>query len=370
MVTEQWGGPRYIRQTSLPGFGLRSQKKLSESSVLVVGAGGLGCPAALYLAGAGIGRLGIADQDQIDLSNLQRQILYNTRDIGQKKVQIAGQRLKEFNPDTKLTLIEETINRKNAASIVRDWDLVLDGTDNFQTRYLLHDICYFLKKPYVYGSVFRFEGQAGVFCLPDEPCFRCVFPQPPPPESRPDCSESGVIGAVPGVIGSIQALESIKILAGLRRQQKPKILIFDGLNLEVRHFNLEKNPSCPLCGVRPEMNSVDDAGLSEGPDDELAFRTSMSPEEFRNQKKQKKIMIIDVREPWEYKARSVGGMNIPLDNLEKSVLSQNMLKEDPILLVCARGMRSYKALQVLQKIGYTKLKWLRGGIEACQGPNE
>jgi sulfur-carrier protein adenylyltransferase/sulfurtransferase len=351
---------RYSRQMVLPGFGEAAQERLLRGSVLVVGAGGLGAPSLLYLTAAGVGRIGIIDDDVVDRTNLHRQVLFTESDVGRPKVDAAARRLGELNHDIRLEPIHDRLTSANALDIIRDYDIVVDGTDQFQTRYLVNDACVLTARPNVYGSVFRFEGQVAVFGTERGPCYRCLFPDPPPPGTVPDCAEGGVIGAVPGFVGSLQALEAIKLLTGLGEPASGSLLLFDGLTMATRHVRIRRDPDCPICGHNPTIRHLIDydafCGRPSGNVETIsatqlaaALSESHPPE------------ILDVRSPEERARASIGGLFIPLAELE------DRLDEVPLgetVVVCRSGRRSETAARLLQNAGRHSIRNLSGGLDA------
>jgi len=361
---------RYRRHLTLPELGLDGQKRLLAGSVLLIGAGGLGCPAALYLAAAGVGRIGLVDDDVVDASNLQRQILYSTGDLGRRKVDVARERLVALNPDVQVEVFASRLDSKNALALFADYDVIVDGTDNFPTRYLTNDACVLLGKPNVYGSIFRFEGQASVFDARTGPCYRCLYPEPPPPGAVPSCAEGGVLGILPGTIAMVQATETLKILAGIGTSLQGRLLHYDALEMSFREFKLQKDPSCPICGERPEIRELIDyegfCGMParEGPGagevpvcsaSELARRRSAGEE----------ICLLDVRNADELAvARIDGSLWIPLPELEARASELAALRSKPVVVHCHHGGRSEKAVRWLLGHGFTRVENLEGGIEA------
>jgi len=356
---------RYSRHLLIPEVGLKGQKKLKESRVLVVGAGGLGSPVALYLAAAGIGTIGIVDFDVVDESNLQRQILHGTDDIGIPKVESAKKKLLEINPYIEVVTYNLNLSKENVLNLIKDYDVIVDGTDNFPTRYLLNDACAFLQKPLVYGSIFRFEGQVTVFDVKKGPCYRCLYPEPPPPGTVPSCAEGGVFGVLPGVIGSIQATEVIKHLLGLGRTLVGKLLFYDALNMEFRFFNLKKDPKCPLCGENPTITELQDYEVFCGVDTaKYSEEYFISPAELKErlEKERDRIVILDVREPHEWEISSISGsLFIPLSELPQRLHTLDSTKE--YVVICKVGQRSLSALEILIGAGF-KAYNLKGGINA------
>jgi adenylyltransferase/sulfurtransferase len=359
---------RYGRHLIMPEVGLEGQRKLKTSSVLLIGAGGLGSPAALYLAAAGIGRLGIVDFDVVDPSNLQRQILHGTDDLGRSKLQSAADRIHAINPYVNVEPHEVQLTSANALDILSDYDVVLDGTDNFPTRYLVNDACVLLHKPNVYGSIFRFEGQASVFAVDNGPCYRCLYSEPPPPGLVPSCAEGGVLGVLPGIIGTIQALETVKLLLGIGEPLVGRLLLFDALKLQFRELKLRKSPDCPICGTHPTIHELIDyeafcgftpGGHAESEDEE----STMTVEELKSRlDRNEDIVILDVREPHEYEIANIGGHLIPLNDLPKRV--NELDSSADIVVLCASGVRSARAVKFLTDLGFKKVKNLAGGINA------
>ncbi|HYM82133.1 MAG TPA: molybdopterin-synthase adenylyltransferase MoeB [Candidatus Limnocylindria bacterium] len=360
---------RYSRHLILPEVGLQGQRKLKAASVLIVGAGGLGSPLALYLAAAGVGRLGIVDFDRVDESNLQRQILHGTSSVGTPKLESARARLHDMNPGVVVDGYETRISSENALELMKPYDVVVDGTDNFPTRYLVNDACALLGKPNVYGSIFRFEGQASVFDARTGPCYRCLYPDPPPPGLVPSCAEGGVLGVLPGVIGVIQGIETLKIILGIGESLIGRLLLFDALAMSFRELKLRKDPDCPLCGTHPTIRELIDyeqfCGLSsteQAAADAEAWEIGARDLASRRQGTDAP-MLIDVREPHEYEiARIPGAVLMPLNTLPARLSELDSSRE--IVLHCHHGQRSMRALELLHRSGFRKLKNLRGGIDA------
>jgi len=361
---------RYGRHLILPEVGLEGQKKICASRVLCVGAGGLGSPVSLYLAAAGIGTLGIVDFDQVELSNLQRQILHGTDALGEPKAQSAKKTLQRLNPGVEVVLHETRLTSANALEILGQYDVVVDGTDNFPTRYLTNDACVLLKKPNVYGSIFRFEGQASVFAPHlGAPCYRCLYPEPPPPGAVPSCAEGGVLGVLPGLIGLVQATEVLKLAAGLGRPLLNRLLLYDALEMKFRELKLRRDPQCPLCGEQPSITRLIDyeafCGLNEP-----STTQSMHPDEVSVQQLKQAldnpnlgIKVIDVREPNEHQIAHISGATL----LPLSQLAQRFSELDPhqaYYIHCKMGGRSMKALEFLRLQGFKNLKSVAGGITA------
>ena len=361
---------RYRRHLTLPELGLEGQQRLLAGSVLLIGAGGLGCPAALYLAAAGVGRIGLVDDDVVDASNLQRQILFTTHDLGRSKVEVARERLLALNPDVRVDVYATRLDSKNALELFADYDVIVDGTDNFPTRYLTNDACVLLGKPNVYGSIFRFEGQASVFDARRGPCYRCLYPEPPPPGAVPSCAEGGVLGVLPGTIALVQATETLKILTGVGSSLSGRLLHYDALEMTFREFKLQKDPSCPVCGESPEIKALIDyegfCGMParEGPGAGEVPVCSAS-ELARRRAAGEALCLVDVREADEVEtARIEGSLWIPLAELESRVGELLAMKEKPVVVHCHHGGRSEKAARWLLARGFSRVENLEGGIEA------
>ncbi|MEO5619059.1 MAG: molybdopterin-synthase adenylyltransferase MoeB [Candidatus Eisenbacteria bacterium] len=359
---------RYSRHLILPEVGLQGQRKLKAASVLMVGAGGLGSPLGLYLAAAGVGRLGIVDFDVVDASNLQRQILHGTSMVGKPKLESARARLHDLNPEVQVEGYETALTSENALDIIRKYDVIVDGTDNFPTRYLVNDACVLLGKPNVYGSIFRFEGQASVFDARVGPCYRCLYPDPPPPGLVPSCAEGGVLGVLPGVIGVIQAIETLKLILGAGESLVGRLVIFDALALRFRELKLRKDPACPLCGEHPTITELVDyeqfCGITQVAAAEEAMQHwEVDAREVKAmQDRGEDFVLVDVREPHEYEiARIPGASLIPLGSLPARVSELDTGR--PVVLHCHHGQRSMRALEFLHTAGFRKLKNLRGGID-------
>lgn len=354
---------RYARHLRLPNVTLVGQRRLKASRVLVVGAGGLGSPVTLYLAAAGVGHIGLVDFDDVDLTNLQRQVLHGTKDIGRSKLESARDRLKDINPNVEVALYDERLTSANAMRIMRGYDVVVDGTDNFATRYLTNDACVLLGIPNVYGSVYRFEGQASVFATKDGPCYRCLFREPPPPGLVPDCAEGGVLGVLPGMIGTIQANETIKLLIGIGEPLVGKLLLCDALNGGFRTINIPRDPACPACGTREITELIDyDAFCGTPVTDSNSDDGEITPRELADRIGRGDIpRIIDVREPHEHAyARIPHAELIPLGKLGNVVPSLDPAAE--LVIHCHSGQRSAWAANQLRALGFKRVKNLVGGI--------
>ena len=360
---------RYSRHLVLPEVGLEGQGRLKAGSVLVVGAGGLGSPAALYLAAAGVGRLGLVDFDRVDASNLQRQVLYGSSSVGRPKLEAARERLADLNPEIRIETHATRLSSANALDLLGGYDVIVDGTDNFPTRYLVNDACVLLGKPNVHGSIFRFEGQASVFDAARGPCYRCLYPVPPPPGLVPSCAEGGVLGVLPGVIGVIQAIEAIKLILGRGETLIGRLLLFDAWAMSFRELALRKDPDCPLCGKRPSITTLIDyeqfCGLH--PTEQAmaeAVQWEISARELHaRMERGEDVALVDVREPHEAAiARITGAVLIPLRTLPARIAELDRGRE--IVLLCHHGQRSQRALELLRQSGFGKLKNLRGGIDA------
>lgn len=360
---------RYSRHLIMPEVGIEGQKKLKNSRVLCIGAGGLGSPLALYLAAAGVGTLGILDFDVVDFSNLQRQVIHSEKTVGKSKVESARDRLLELNSDTNIVTYNEMLNSGNAMEIMGDYDMVVDGTDNFATRYLTNDACVFLGIPNVYGSIFRFEGQVSVFDAKRGPCYRCLYPEPPPPGLVPSCADGGVLGILPGVVGTMQASEVVKLIIGKGTPLIGRLLFIDVLNMEPRILKLRKDPECPVCGENPTVTELIDyqefCGIGRGEEtkEEKPAVEEITVEEFSLIKENKAdIVLIDVREPHEYEICSIEGSRlIPLGELKDR--TDELDPRDDIVVHCHHGGRSMKAATFLVEQGFSKVKNLKGGID-------
>jgi molybdopterin/thiamine biosynthesis adenylyltransferase/rhodanese-related sulfurtransferase len=355
---------RYSRHLVMPEVTSEGQRRLKAARVLCIGAGGLGSPSALYLAAAGVGVIGVVDFDDVDLSNLQRQILHGTKDIGRGKLESARDRLHDINPQIEIELHECRFSSENASQLVTKYDVVVDGSDNFPTRYLSNDVCVFARKPNVYGSVFRFEGQTTVFAPHlGGPCYRCLFPEPPPPESVPNCAQAGVLGVLPGIIGMLQAIETLKLILGIGEVLVGRLLHFDALKVKFRELNLRRDPQCPVCGENPTIFSPIDYEQFCGARDEGAI-PAISPQELKQKMDaDEPFQLIDVREPFEYEiARIDGAKLIPLGEIAER--SDELEREQSIVVHCHSGQRSAQAVQLLQQRGFTKVYNLDGGIDA------
>jgi sulfur-carrier protein adenylyltransferase/sulfurtransferase len=358
---------RYARHLILPDVGMEGQQRLKAARVLVVGAGGLGSPVALYLAAAGVGTLGIVDFDVVDMSNLQRQILHGTGDVGRSKLDSARARLLDVNPFVRVETHEARLTSANALEIIGRYDIVVDGTDNFATRYLTNDACVLLGKPNVYGSIFRFEGQASVFGLPDGPCYRCLFPEPPPPGSVPSCAEGGVFGVLPGIVGTIQATEAIKLILGIGETLAGRLLLIDALSMQFRAMTLRKDPSCPACGTRTIKALIDydefcgTPGADEAHDADHVVEITPSELAARLARADGSFDLIDVREPYEWAIAHIDGARlIPLAQIPASLSTLDKSRE--IVVMCRSGVRSADATRFMQSNGFTRVKNLAGGI--------
>ena len=361
---------RYSRHLIMPEVGLAGQKKLKAASVLMIGTGGLGSPLGLYLAAAGIGKIGIVDYDVVDRTNLHRQVIHGSSSVGLLKVESARQRMQDINPDIEIVAYNEPFTSENALAIAQEYDVIVDGTDNFPTRYLTNDVCVLLGKPNVYGSIFRFEGQASVFYAKQGPCYRCLFPEPPPPGLVPSCAEGGVLGILPGTIGTIQATETIKLILGIGQPLIGRLLLYDALSMSVEEVKLRKNPKCVVCGPNPSVTTLIDyeqfCGVP-GHDheaDSSPTKWDITPKELAARLQQgNHLKIVDVREPHEWEISHIeGAMLIPLGQLAAHMHELDSAEE--IVLQCKSGARSMKALELLYTAGFRKLKNLKGGINA------
>jgi molybdopterin/thiamine biosynthesis adenylyltransferase/rhodanese-related sulfurtransferase len=359
---------RYSRHLIMPEVGMDGQRKLKSASVVLIGAGGLGSPLAMYLAAAGVGRIGIVDFDVVDSSNLQRQVAYSTADIGKPKLEAAKERILGINPNVHVDTYGTPLTSENALGILKDYDVIIDGTDNFPTRYLVNDASVLLGKPNVYGSIFRFEGQASVFYAKEGPCYRCLYPEPPPPGLVPSCAEGGVLGVLPGIVGTIQATEAIKLIVGQGDPLIGRLLLFDALTMKFRELKLRKNPACPVCGESPTIHELIDyeafCGVEPPPTNGKSMRQwEITPEELKAKLDRKDdVFILDVREPHEVEISNIGGYLIPLGELPNRVNELDSSKE--IVAYCHTGRRSQRAVDFLREAGFKKIKNLVGGIEA------
>jgi sulfur-carrier protein adenylyltransferase/sulfurtransferase len=358
---------RYSRHLTLPDVGLEGQAKLKGARVLLIGAGGLGSPAALYLAAAGVGTLGLVDFDLVDRSNLQRQILHGTSRIGTPKTESARERLRDTNPHVQVETFAERLTSANALDVLREFDMVVDGSDNFPTRYLVNDACVLLGKPDVYGSVFRFDGQVSVFYAKQGPCYRCLYAEPPPPDLVPSCAEGGVLGVLPGIVGSLQALEVIKLIVGIGEPLIGRLLLFDGRRMQFREMALEKDPDCPVCGGHPTITSLIDyeafCGMGEGGSGKGDGMEISALQLQQERTRSPSLLLLDVRDAREAEIASIAGAKlIPLRELP------GRLSELPataaIVTHCHHGQRSLKAREILKGAGFANVRSLAGGIDA------
>jgi len=361
---------RYARHLILPEVGMEGQRKLKAARVLCVGAGGLGSPLALYLTAAGVGTLGLVDFDVVDASNLQRQILHSTRDVGRKKLDSAEEKLAALNPLVRVVKHDTVLSSANAPDILKGYDVVADGTDNFPTRYLVNDACVLSGKPNVYGSIFRFEGQASVFATREGPCYRCLYPEPPPPGMVPSCAEGGVLGILPGLIGIIQATEVIKLILGKGDPLIGRLLLVDALGMHFRELKLKKNPECPVCGAHPTVTALIDyqqfCGIVPKSSQETALKNGipqMTVQELKQRRDAgEKLFVLDVREPYEYQIANIGGTLIPQNEVPQRLAEIDRNRE--IVVQCRSGVRSQRIAEFLAQHGYANVKNLAGGILA------
>ena len=356
---------RYSRHLILPDVGVEGQKKLKAARVLLIGAGGLGSPAALYLAAAGVGTIGLVDFDVVDKTNLQRQILHGTSAVGTPKLESAAARIHDLNPNVRVEPFDTRLTSENALDIIREFDVVADGTDNFPTRYLVNDACVLLDKPNVYGSIFRFEGQASVFHAKRGPCYRCLYAEPPPPGLVPSCAEGGVLGVLPGIIGSIQAMETIKLILGAGEPLIGRLVLFDALKLQFRELRLERDPDCPVCGRHPTITELIDYEAFCGIGAEPSYAgAEITAEQLKDEwQRNPDLLVIDVRDPHEHAIAHIDGARlIPLSELPDRLGELDGHRE--IVTHCHHGSRSLKALEILKAAGFSKVRSLRGGIDA------
>ena len=357
---------RYSRHLIMPEVGMEGQLKLRAARVLLIGVGGLGAPAGLYLTAAGVGHIGLLDFDVVDFTNLQRQVTFGTSDVGKAKTEAAKARLSNLNPDVQITTYETKLTSENALELLKDYDLVVDGTDNFPTRYLVNDACILLGKPNVYGSIFRFEGQVTVFGMPEGPCYRCLYPEPPPPGLVPSCAEGGVLGVLPGIIGSLQALEAIKLIIGRGESLAGRLVLFDALTMKFRELKLRKNSHCPMCGAHRKIHQLIDynefCGIrgEEEPESDLHVPEITARELKEKLDRGEDIFVLDVREPHEYQICNLKGHLIPLGELPRRIHELDSARE--IVVHCKVGKRSAQAVDFLRQAGFRKIYNLRGGI--------
>src|SRR6202050_2684741 len=358
---------RYSRHLIIPEVGIEGQQKLQAAKVLLIGAGGLGAPLGLYLAAAGVGRIGLVDFDVVDFTNLQRQVIHSTADVGRHKIDSAAEKMKGINPNVTIVKHEVALTSENAFDILKDYDIVVDGTDNFPTRYLVNDACVILGKPNVYGSIFRFEGQITIFGYPGGPCYRCLYPEPPPPGLVPSCAEGGVLGVLPGIVGAIQAAETLKLIIGKGEPLVGRLLLFDALAMRFRELKLRKNPECPVCGGHPTITKLIDyeefCGIrgEESASPAQAVVPEIAPRELKARlDRGDDLFILDVREPHEFQICNLGGHLIPLGELSRRVNELDSSRE--IVAHCRSGKRSAEAVEFLRSAGFRKVLNLKGGI--------
>jgi len=361
---------RYSRHLLMPEVGLQGQIKLKNSSALVIGTGGLGSPVALYLAAAGIGRIGLVDYDIVDSSNLQRQVIHGTSTVGKLKVESGRDRLQDLNPDIQVDIYNEPYTSENAMRIAKDYDIIIDGTDNFPTRYLTNDVAVFLGKPNIYGSIFRFDGQVSVFYAKEGPCYRCLFPEPPPPGLVPSCAEGGVLGVLPGTVGTLQATEAIKVLLGIGDPLIGKLLLYNALDMSFDFVKLKKNPNCRVCGPNADIKELIDyeefCGVPGHHEDDTSAGANwdITALELKERlERDPNLLLLDVREPHELEIASIkGAKNIPLGEVAQRMSELDSAEE--MVVFCKRGSRSARAIEILSSAGFKKMKNLKGGINA------
>jgi sulfur-carrier protein adenylyltransferase/sulfurtransferase len=361
---------RYSRHLILPEVGMEGQRRLKAAKVLCVGTGGLGSPLAFYLAAAGIGTLGLVDFDVVDASNLQRQIIHSTKDIGRKKLDSAAEKLTALNPALNVVKHDTMLSSANALEILKDYDIVADGTDNFPTRYLVNDACVLLGKPNVYGSIFRFEGQASVFATENGPCYRCLYPEPPPPGLVPSCAEGGVLGILPGLVGVMQATEVIKLILGKGESLIGRLLLIDALNMRFRELKLRKNPECPVCGTNPTVTQLIDyqqfCGIVPETSQESNVKNGVPQITVKELKRRidagEDVQLIDVREPYEFQIAQIGGKLIPQNDVPQRLAEIDRDRE--VVVHCRSGARSQKIAEFLKQAGYPRVVNVAGGILA------
>ncbi|HZO09096.1 MAG TPA: molybdopterin-synthase adenylyltransferase MoeB [Myxococcota bacterium] len=359
---------RYRRHLILPELGVEGQERLLKGRVCLIGAGGLGCPLALYLAAAGVGTLGLVDFDVVDASNLQRQVLYGSADVGRRKVEVARERIEAMNRDVRVEIHALRLDAKNALEILAGYDVVVDGTDNFPTRYLTNDACMLLGLPNVHGSIFRFDGQASVFDARRGPCYRCLFPEPPPPGAVPSCAEGGVLGVLPGLVALIQATETVKLLTGIGEPLIGRLLQVDALRMEFREFRLRKDPACPLCGEAPTIRAlIDYEGFCgvEAPKEVAMIPEVSAAEVHAALQRGEDLLVLDVREPDEHAIASIAGARlVPLGTLAQRIGELEPWRDRRVVVTCHHGPRALRAAEALRAGGFRRVENLAGGIEA------
>jgi adenylyltransferase/sulfurtransferase len=363
---------RYSRHLIMPEVTIEGQKRLKAASVLCIGTGGLGSPLTLYLAAAGVGRIGLVDFDVVDVTNLQRQIVHGTKDVGRPKIESAKETLADINPEIIIETHETLLSSENALELFKDYDIIIDGTDNFPTRYLVNDACVLLGKPNVYGSIFRFEGQATVFWADQGPCYRCLYPEPPPPGLVPSCAEGGVLGILPGTVGCIQATEAVKLILGIGEPLIGRLMLFDALGMRFKELKLRKDPDCPICGANPTVTGLIDyeefcgigRGMEEAPAPVIDTMREITPLELKaKMDRGDKFTLVDVREPYEWDIANLPGAKlIPLGTV--AARADELDPDTEIVLQCRSGKRSAEALGILKEKGFKNLVNLKGGILA------
>ena len=362
---------RYSRHLIMPEVGVDGQEKLKKASILLIGCGGLGSPLSMYLAAAGVGHLGLVDFDVTDFTNLQRQVAFGTSDVGRPKVDATKDRIASINPNVKVTTYREKLSAENVMDIFKEYDIIIDGTDNFPTRYLTNDACVFLHKPNIYGSIFRFEGQATVFWADKGPCYRCLYPEPPPPGLVPSCAEGGVLGILPGTIGLIQATEAVKMILGKGDPLVGRLLLYNALDMKFREVKLQKDPECPVCGKNPSITKLIDyeqfCGIGLGQEEATVSTNGLKEITAKELKslidRKDKFTLVDVREPHEYQIAKIPGSKlIPLGDVAQR--ANELDTADDIVVQCRSGARSATAIRTLQKMGFKRLRNLKGGILA------
>ena len=356
---------RYARHLALPEVGISGQEKLKSSRVLLIGAGGLGSPMALYLAAAGVGPIGLIDYDVVDSSNLQRQILFTENSVGKGKVVEAKEKLESLNSHIRITIHEEKLTKESVHSIFSQYDIIADGSDNFPTRYLVNDACVLLGIPYIFGSILRFSGQISIFGAKNGPCYRCLYPEPPDPDTVPNCNEDGVLGVLPGVIGTLMATEVLKNLLNIGKPLIGRLLMYEALEMSFREFAVRKNPECPVCGDHPSIKELIDYETFCNGRATIKINLQsddISPENYAVLRTQQKHLLLDVREPYEFQLANLGGMLIPLSELPSRLTE--IPRDIDIVVICKEGVRSRRGVEILKKNGYSHVRNLAGGINA------